>query len=123
MSLRIHRQIGPARKILPNQTIGVLVGPALPRISRIAEVTLDGGPHHPWARPVRASDADEIIDDRIDIPRLDRCSAGHRIFALQAYLDSGSGIRQPNADHLPSTVRDHADDSSRKERHENDNRK
>jgi hypothetical protein len=28
MSLRMHRQIGPARKVLPEQTIRVLVGPA-----------------------------------------------------------------------------------------------
>jgi hypothetical protein len=27
MSLRIHRQIGPTRKVLPEQTIGVLIGP------------------------------------------------------------------------------------------------
>src|ERR1700738_2533967 len=43
MSLRIHRQIGPAWKILPQQTIGVLVGSALPGTLRVAEVNLDVG--------------------------------------------------------------------------------
>src|ERR1700730_8080047 len=43
MSLRIHRQIGPTRKVLPQQAIGVLVGPALPRTLRVAEVNIDVG--------------------------------------------------------------------------------
>jgi hypothetical protein len=43
MSLRVHRQIGPAWKILPEQTIGVLVGSALPGTLRVAEVNLDVG--------------------------------------------------------------------------------
>jgi hypothetical protein len=43
MSLRIHRQIGPSQKVLPEQTIGVLIGPALPRTLRVAEVNIDVG--------------------------------------------------------------------------------
>src|ERR1700730_15681775 len=40
MSLRIHRQIGPARKILPEQTIGILIGSGLPGTLRGAELNL-----------------------------------------------------------------------------------
>ena len=38
MSLRIHRQVGPLREVLPQQSIGVFIGTALPRTVRIAEV-------------------------------------------------------------------------------------
>jgi uncharacterized protein with GYD domain len=38
MGLRVHRQIGSLRKVLSQQTIGVLVRPPLPRALRIAEV-------------------------------------------------------------------------------------
>ena len=43
MSLRIHRQVGPLREVLPQQTIGVFIGTALPRTLRIAEVNVDVG--------------------------------------------------------------------------------
>ena len=43
MGLRVHRQIGPLRKVLPQQTIGVFIGTALPRTLRIAEVNVDVG--------------------------------------------------------------------------------
>jgi hypothetical protein len=43
MGLRVHRQVGALRKVLSQQTIGVLVRPALPRTLRIAEVNIDVG--------------------------------------------------------------------------------
>jgi hypothetical protein len=43
MSLRVYRQVGSLRKILSQQTIGVLIGTALPRTLRIAEVNVDAG--------------------------------------------------------------------------------
>src|SRR5260370_41161428 len=43
MSLRMHRQVGPLREVLPEQTIGVFIGTALPRTLRIAEVNGDVG--------------------------------------------------------------------------------
>ena len=43
MSLRMHRQVGPLREVLPEQTIGVFIGTALPRTLRIAEVNVDVG--------------------------------------------------------------------------------
>src|SRR5271169_736086 len=43
MSLRIHRQVGPIREVLPQQTVGVFIGTALPRTLRIAEVNVDVG--------------------------------------------------------------------------------
>src|SRR6266436_4810083 len=41
MSVRMHRQVGPLREVLPQQTIGVFIGAALPRTLRIAEVSVD----------------------------------------------------------------------------------
>src|SRR5664280_1914629 len=43
IGLRVRRQVGSLRKVLSQQTIGVLVGPALPRTLRIAEVNVDIG--------------------------------------------------------------------------------
>src|SRR6266446_1373790 len=43
MGLRVHRQVGSFRKILPQQAIGVLVGTALPWTLRIAKVNIDVG--------------------------------------------------------------------------------
>src|SRR5476651_1375738 len=43
MSLRVYRQVGSVRKILSQQTIGVLIGTALPRTLRVAEVNVDVG--------------------------------------------------------------------------------
>jgi hypothetical protein len=43
MSLRTHRQIGAARKGLPEQAIGVLIRAALPRTLRIAKIYVDFG--------------------------------------------------------------------------------
>src|SRR5271169_2255130 len=43
MSLRVHRQVSPLRKVLSQQTVGVLVGPALPWALWIAEVAVDIG--------------------------------------------------------------------------------
>src|SRR5260221_12142343 len=43
MGLRVHRQFGSFRKILSQQTIGVLVGTALPWTLRIAKVNIDVG--------------------------------------------------------------------------------
>src|ERR1035437_6001434 len=43
IGLRVHRQVGSLRKVLSQQTIGVLVGTALPRTLRIAEVNVDVG--------------------------------------------------------------------------------
>jgi hypothetical protein len=40
MSLRMHRQVGPLREVLSEQTIGVFIGAALPRTLRIAEVNV-----------------------------------------------------------------------------------
>src|ERR1700730_16578009 len=37
IGLRVHRQVGALRKVLPQQAIGVLVRPALPRALRIAK--------------------------------------------------------------------------------------
>src|ERR1017187_6471619 len=41
IGLRVHRQVGSLRKVLSQQTVGVLIGTALPRTLRIAEVNLD----------------------------------------------------------------------------------
>src|SRR5258708_16809257 len=41
MGLRVHRQVGSFRKILSQQTIGVLVGASLPLPFRIARVNID----------------------------------------------------------------------------------
>src|SRR5450759_3198835 len=43
IGLRVHRQVSSLRKVLSQQTIGVLVGTALPRTLRIAEVNVDIG--------------------------------------------------------------------------------
>ena len=43
MGLRVHRQVGALRKVLPQQAIGILVGTALPRTLRIAGVNVDVG--------------------------------------------------------------------------------
>src|SRR3974390_3323873 len=43
MGLRVHRQVGSLRKVLSQQTISVLIGTALPRALRIAEVNVDVG--------------------------------------------------------------------------------
>jgi hypothetical protein len=43
LSLRVHGQVGPLRKVLPQKTVGVLIGATLPRTLRIAEVNLDIG--------------------------------------------------------------------------------
>src|ERR1700732_3201332 len=43
MSLRMHRQVGPLREVLPEQAIGVFIGSALTRTLRIAEVNVDVG--------------------------------------------------------------------------------
>src|ERR1700724_961212 len=43
MGLRMHRQVGSLREVLPQQTIGVFIGTALPRTLRIAEVNVDVG--------------------------------------------------------------------------------
>src|SRR5665647_1360583 len=43
IGLRVHRQVSSLRKVLSQQTIGVLVGTALPRTLRIAEVNVDVG--------------------------------------------------------------------------------
>ena len=39
----MHRQVGALRKVLPQQAIGVLVRPALPRALRIAKIYVDFG--------------------------------------------------------------------------------
>src|SRR5450759_4972212 len=41
IGLRVHRQVGALRKVLPQQAIGVLVRPALPRALRIAKINVD----------------------------------------------------------------------------------
>jgi hypothetical protein len=43
ISLRVHRQVGSLGKVLSQQTVGVLIGTALPRTLRIAEVNVDVG--------------------------------------------------------------------------------
>src|ERR1700687_5993601 len=43
IGLRVHRQVGALGKVLSQQTIGVLIRPALPRALRIAKVTVDVG--------------------------------------------------------------------------------
>src|SRR5260370_11828297 len=43
ISLRMHRQVGPLREVLPQQSIGVFIGTALPRTLRIPEVNVDVG--------------------------------------------------------------------------------
>src|SRR3974377_2436442 len=43
VSLRVDRQVSSFRKVLSQQTIGVLIGTALPRTLRIAEVNIDIG--------------------------------------------------------------------------------
>src|ERR1035441_3088312 len=43
IGLRVHRQVSSLRKVLSQQTIGVLVGTALPRTLRIAEVNVAVG--------------------------------------------------------------------------------
>ena len=43
INLRMHRQVGPLREVLPQQSIGVFIGTALPRTLRIAEVNVDVG--------------------------------------------------------------------------------
>jgi|BarGraNGADG00212_1021973.scaffolds.fasta_scaffold04760_5 hypothetical protein len=40
MGLRVHRQVGSLRKVLSQQTIGILIGTTLPRTLRIAEVDI-----------------------------------------------------------------------------------
>ena len=41
MSLRVYRQVGSFGEVLSEQTVGVLVGTALPRTARVAEVNID----------------------------------------------------------------------------------
>ena len=41
MSLRVYRQVGSLGEVLSEQTVGVLVGTALPRTARVAEVNID----------------------------------------------------------------------------------
>src|SRR5260370_36627810 len=43
ISLRVHRQVGALWKVLSQQTIGVLVRPALPRALRVAKIYVDFG--------------------------------------------------------------------------------
>ena len=43
MSLRVHRQVGAFQKVLSQQTIGVLIGTALPGALWIAEVDVNIG--------------------------------------------------------------------------------
>src|ERR1017187_7910772 len=43
MGLRVHRQVGSLGKILSQQTVGVLIGSALPRALWITEVDVDIG--------------------------------------------------------------------------------
>jgi hypothetical protein len=50
--------------------------------------------HPKTSRPVRTSEADEIIDDRVDILRLDRC-----------VRPRGSGAMRPPAVLLPPAAR------------------
>src|SRR6516164_8541647 len=43
LRLRVHRQVGSLGKILPQQPVGVLIGPTLPRALRVAKVDVDFG--------------------------------------------------------------------------------
>ena len=43
LRLAVHGQVSPLRQVLPQQTVGVLVGTTLPRTLRIAEVNVDVG--------------------------------------------------------------------------------
>src|SRR4249919_2407849 len=43
MSLRVPRQVGSFRKVLPQQTIGVLIRTTLPGALRVTEVDVDVG--------------------------------------------------------------------------------
>ena len=43
LGLRVHGQVSPLRQVLPQQTVGVLIGITLPRTLRIAEVNVDVG--------------------------------------------------------------------------------
>src|SRR3974377_352988 len=43
MGLLVHRQVRSLRKVLSQQTIGVLIGTTLPRALRIAEVNINVG--------------------------------------------------------------------------------
>ena len=43
MGLRVPRQVGSFRKVLPQQAIGVFIGTTLPRTLRITEVDVDVG--------------------------------------------------------------------------------
>ena len=43
LGLRVHGQVSPLRQVLPQQTVGVLIGTTLPRTLRIAEVNVDIG--------------------------------------------------------------------------------
>ncbi len=41
MGLRVYRQVGSLGEVLSEQAVGVLVGTALPRAARVAEVNID----------------------------------------------------------------------------------
>ena len=43
LGLRVHGQVSSLRQVLPQQTVGVLIGTTLPRTLRIAEVNVDVG--------------------------------------------------------------------------------
>ena len=43
LSLRVHRQVGSFRKVLPQQTVSVLIGTTLPGALWIAEVDINIG--------------------------------------------------------------------------------
>src|SRR5258705_5727196 len=43
IGLRVDRQVGALRKVLSQQTVGVLIRPALPRALRIAKINVDVG--------------------------------------------------------------------------------
>src|SRR5258707_13032132 len=45
MGLRVHRQVGALWKVLSQQAVGVLVGPALPWALRIAKIDVDVARH------------------------------------------------------------------------------
>src|SRR5450432_2372933 len=45
MGLRMHRQVGALWKVLPQQAIGILVRPTLPRALRVAKIDIDVGRH------------------------------------------------------------------------------
>ena len=60
MGLRMHRQVGAFRKVLSQQTIGVLIRAALPRALRVAE----GGvqvPRSPFHRMSVGKDVVSVI--------------------------------------------------------------